>query len=497
MIPTGYYPTTVALDEAQGVLYVANGKGGGIPGEAGWGVNMDGTLQKIALPTPTELAAYTQQVTDNLTRTALYWETMSFDSPIPIERGTPSTQIKRVVFIMKENKTYDQVFGDRAGTEADPNLVVFGANRTPNAHALADAFTSCDNYYSEANVSLQGHLWSVAMYSNDYTEKGWAASTYREPLTQIEPAATGGKGSIFRHLYDHGVTFRAYGQVLTLGDLPDLAPYVDYKYGFWNQEVSDEIKAAEVIRELEAGIWPQLLYISLPNDHTYGGDPGKPTPDYYVGDNDAGLGMLVDYISHSPYWHETAIFVIQDDPQSGADHVDPHRSPALVISPWAKKGYNSSVLYSMSSLWMTIEMILGLPPMTVYDEHTSPMYDCFTLNSDDTAYTGVPNPTPLEFNPDDGPMAALSHEQNWLAPDQVRRLGEIIWTIKKPGVPWPAQLSVDSYDEDEDEEENEAEDYAATVKAMEAHAQTHGLWDGSRLPTIRELVAAGVLVPAR
>ncbi|MDP8225996.1 MAG: bifunctional YncE family protein/alkaline phosphatase family protein [Candidatus Lernaella stagnicola] len=495
-IPTGYYPTTVALDEARDALLVTNGKGGGIPTDTpSWGVNQTGTLQKIALPTPSELADYTQQVTDNLTRTELFWETQMFDSPIPTERGVPSTQIKRVVFIMKENKTYDQVLSDIPGGEREPAFLEFGAGITPNTHELAEQFTNCDNYYSEADASVQGHMWSTLMYSNDYMERArMMSSSSRYPLTNIEPAAQGVRGSIFRHMYENDVTFRAYGQVITIGDTPDLLPYFDLKYGFWNLGVSDETKADEVIREMEAGIWPQFVYISLPNDHTNGSDEGEPTIPYYVGDNDAGLGKLVEYITHSDYWHETAIIITEDDPQSGIDHVDAHRTIALVASPYAKRGYISSVLYSMPSIWMTVEMIFGLPPLTVYDEHTSPMYDCFTTDTDMTPYDAVPNPVPLEYNPAGLALADYSRNQRWDAPDQVQRLGEIVWSVMRPGERWPAEFSVDSYYVDEDEDEDDdAGEYRAAAEWMMQEARRAGLWNGERLPTIKELVADGVL----
>ncbi len=495
-IPAGYYPTDVEVDDARDVLYITNGKGGGIPtDEASWGVTQVGTIQKVAIPTPAELADYSQQVIDNLTRSELFWETMSFDSPIPTERGVPSEQIKRVVFIMKENKTYDQVFGDMVGTERDESLLVFGEDVTPNIHRLAHQFTSCDSYYSEADASVQGHMWSVLMYANDYMEKGRAMGSSRYSMTNMEPASSSGKGSIFRHLYDNDIGFRVYGQVLALGDMPDLLPYVNMKYGFWNLGISDETKADEVIREMEADIWPEFVYISLPNDHADGSSEGVPTIPYYVGDNDAGLGKLIEYITHSQYWHETAIIVTQDDPQSGADHVDPHRTIALVISPYAKRGYTSSVLYSMPSIWMTIEMIFGLPPLTVYDRHTSPMYDCFTEEADPDTYDAVPNPIPLEYNPSGLALAEYSSKQQWDAPDQVPRLGEIVWAYMRPGEPWPAEYSVDSYwrDNDDEGEEDDAEQYRAAVSLIKAQAVKRGLWDGSSLPTIEQLVEQGVV----
>jgi len=494
MIPAGYYPSSVAVDSANGVLYVGNGKGGGIPGHPGTdGVDMSGTLQKIDLPDSAQLAEWTTMVNDNLTRTTLYWESLTFDSPIPTQRGVASTQIKHVVFIMKENKTYDQVFGDLPGTEADPSLLEFGKAYTPNAHTLATQFTSMDNYYSEANISLQGHQWSALMYSNDYNEKSWAMAMGRDPLPNVEPAARSRKGSIWEELLHNNITFRVYGQVLTLGDINDIAPYVDFIYGFWNQQVSDETKASEVLREWKAGIFPQLVYMSLPNDHTYGTDAGKPTPGYYVGDNDAGLGMLLDYLTHSDYWANTVVFVMEDDPQSGADHIDPHRSICLVISPYAKHGYTSHVLYSMSSIWLTIQMILGIPSLSVYDDNSSPMYDAFTTTPDLATFTAVPNPIPYAVNPAGLPLGDFAAKQNWNVPDQVPRLGEMIWAVMKPGVPWPAQYSVDSYAPSRGEGEDgegEAVDYLKNVKAMEHYARTHGLWDGTRLPTIAEQAQA-------
>jgi len=498
MIPTGYYPSSVTLDEANGLLYITNGKGGGEPSATpGWGVSRQGLVQQVPLPTPAELAEYTQAVEDNLTRTSLFWETLEIDSPIPTERGVPSAQIKRVIYIMKENKTYDQVFGDLEGTEADPTHLTYGEDYTPNAHRLARAFTSCDNYYSEADVSIQGHMWSVNMYANDYMEKAWAIdSGHRYPLVNIEPAVTSRSGSIFRHLHENGITFRVYGQVLSMGDIDELTPFVNLKYGFWNLGVSDETKAGEIIREMEAGIWPQFLYISLPNDHTEGTDAGAPSMDYYVGDNDAALGKLIDYVTHSDYWAETLIIVTEDDPQSGSDHVDKHRTIALIISPYAKRGYTSSVLYSMPSIWTTIEMIFGLPPMSLYEEHASPMYDCFTTAADLTAYDAVPNPTPLTYNPADLPMADYCAQADWGAPDQVRRLGEVVWAVKHPGEPWPGDDSVAGYGEEEEEEEEgemDAEHYRAAVAAIQQHARATGLWNGETLPTIKQLVDEGKL----
>ncbi|MCZ7585409.1 MAG: hypothetical protein M5R36_19865 [Deltaproteobacteria bacterium] len=156
-----------------------------------------------------------------------------------------------------------------------------------------------------------------------------------------------------------------------------------------------------------------------------------------VADNDAALGKLVDYVSHSEHWNETAIFIMEDDPQSGADHVDTHRSPGVVVSPWAKRGYVSHTLYTMSSMWLTIEHIFGIDSMTDYDEDMAPMYDCFTMTPDYTPYDALPRVIPLEYNPAGGPMADWSSKQIWDVPDQVPNMGEIIWALKKTRCPLP------------------------------------------------------------
>ncbi|HDH96914.1 MAG TPA: hypothetical protein ENF73_04200 [Proteobacteria bacterium] len=386
--------------------------------------------------------------------------------PVPFERGEPSKVIKHVVYIMKENKTFDQILGDLEGdVETDPDLVIFGEDITPNAHALARQFTLCDNFYSKAEVSVQGHMWGTAANCNDYVEKTFLHRK-RPPAAGVEHAAKPEFGFIFHHLYRNNIPFRVYGQIVGIaGDLDIFAPFIDFKYGFWNLSVPDVVKAQEFIRELNAGIFPNFVYILLPNDHTEGSKPGAPTPRYMVADNDAALGMIVEAISKSPYWKETAIFVTEDDPQSGADHIDAHRTLMLVISPWAKRGYVSHVLYSMDSMWMTIELILGVGPMSKYDRYTAPMYDCFTTKPDFSTYKAIPNPLPYEENTGKEPFAEYCAGLDFDAPDQVPNMGEILWAIYRPGEPFPKEMSVDyEPDEDEVEETEEAELYKRAVE---------------------------------
>lgn len=474
-IPTAWYPTSVCKNPVREEMYVTCGKGEGwVPEKA---VYIPGTANKFDADfTDGELADYTARVIENNLRPATFYEDLDFESPIPTQVGVPSEQIKHVVFVLKENKTYDAIFGDMPTGNGDPSLNVFGIGYTPNAHALATRFTNCDNLYSEAELSLAGHLWSTATVCNDYVEKSWPIEG-REALSGVEPAAIPEREFIFQHMLNHGVAFRSYGQVVgTLSDMDRLAPYVSLKYGFWNMGVSDEVKVDEIIRDIEAGIFPPLVYISLPNDHTEGNDAGKPTVPWYVGDNDAALGKLVDYLSHSPYWKETAIFVTQDDPQSTADHVDAHRTVGLVISPWAKSGYISSVLYSMNSMWVTMELILGVPPLSNYDQYSAPMYDCFTTTPDLTPYDKIDNPIPFEVNPKGLPFQEYCANEDWDAPDQIERLGEVVWSVMRPGEPFPHQYSVDPlFVEDPEEEAEEARQYRAMVKAWTQYGRVRGI----------------------
>jgi len=454
-IPTGWYPSDIALDPIGNRLYVTSGKGvGSWSGSNGW----PGVLSSVAVPDDEELIAHTTATDQNHLWSDNFYQQTTISSPVPDRWGQPSRQIKHVIFVLKENKTYDQLLGDLEGTEADPAHLVFGEAVTPNLHALARAFSNCDNFYVEGDTSILGHFWGTAALCNDYAEKTWLAGG-RYPLSTIEEAAKPeGKKYIFNHCLDNGVEFRNYGQFVGVIDhLDRLAPYIDFKYGFWNMLHSDETKVDEIIREIELGIFPPIVYIVLPNDHTYGTSEGTPTPRWMVADNDAGLGKLVDYISHSPYWKETAIFVTQDDPQSGTDHIDPHRTVSLVISPWAKRDHNSSVLYTMSSIWRTIELILGLPPLSNFDRYAAPMFDCFTMEPDFTPYTAIPNPIPYEENEAGLPFQDYCNRANWSLPDQVGRLGEVLWATERPGEPFPYEYSVDREEESEEEEEEALE----------------------------------------
>ena len=477
-IPTGWYPTGVSLDEANNRLFVVNAKGNGSAATGGPWV---GGMQRIAIPNSSELAAYTQTVENCIRIATTFYDPTdpNFQSPIPHEIGAPSEQIKHVIFILKENKTFDEVLGDLETAEHDPSHCIFCGENTQNTHAFAARFTTLDNMYVEGDTSVIGHIWCTGSVLNDYDEKTWLSGG-REPIPGIEPASFPSEGLIFHNLLDHGIEFRAYGQIVGLGsDIERFGPYMDFKYGFWNMRVSDEIKVDEIIREIEAGIFPPFVYISLPNNHSYGSDPGKPTPRWLVADNDAALGKFVDYISHSDYWADTAIFVTEDDPQGGSDHIDPHRTVTQVISPWAKTGHISSVIHSDTSIFLTMELILGIPPLYKFDEFTAPLYDSFTMTPNSEPYTKIDNPYPYETNPTDGPMAEESHKQDWTGPDKVKRLGEILWAVQRPGEPFPYNKSVDgmwwSKEETLDENDNEKSEWDASLQQVLDYAKLHGL----------------------
>ena len=473
-IPTDWYPTTIL--PTAGAIYIASAKGNGAgPGSVSDADKYPGQLSSVPRPDSDTLAEYTQMVERNNTRTSRFYAGKSFDSPIPQARGEMSSQIQHVVFILKENKTFDQVLADMDGVEGDTSLLLYGEKITPNLHALSRAFSMGDNYYAESHESDQGHMWATAGLCNDYVEKAWVLDGWT-PLSGVEQGAIPAGGFAFQRLLQNGITFRIYGEVVgTLYDIGEMAPYIDFSYGFFSQSVADTRKAAEVIREWNNDVFPSFIFISLPDDHTMGTDPGQPTQDYLVGNNDAALGQLVDWVTHSQYWATTAIFIIEDDPQSGLDHIDAHRSPLTIVSPWAKRGYLSRVHYSMASVWQTMGRILGLPALSDYDLYAAPMYDMFTMIPDYAPYTAIPSNIPFALNTADAPMADYCAQQDWSVPDQVERISEVAWAYMRPGEPYPGKPGGDS-DEDEHKEDREAgQAYKALMEAYIQYGRDHGL----------------------
>ncbi len=440
-IPTGWYPTAVALTPDGETLIVANGKGEGA-GPSPNGVQAASLMQGTLSFVPTRLSmgqlfeGDAQVAANNSRPTQLHH--IDCDGkmfPIPPPGGT--TPIKHVVLILRENKTYDAYLGDLEIGDGDPDLVLFGEQVTPNTHQLAREFTLLDNFYTDSEDSDQGHLWTTAAFVNDFSERVNA-----EGIT----LATGiGAGTdpetryIFDALMRAGIDWVTYGEAVGLEFTTLHNVDLHYPGVFFNLSVKDERKAKYVLKQIKKGVMPAFTYISLPNDHTHGTATWRLSPESMVSDNDYGVGLLVDGISHSEYWNSTVIFIFEDDPQTGADHVEAHRSPALVVSPWAKRGYVSSVQYSMMSVLRTIELILGMDPITQYDALATPMYDCFTAVPDFTPYEVLPRQVPDTYNLPDTFGAEASNRMDFSGPDRAPELGRILWQYVKGTEP-PATM---------------------------------------------------------
>ncbi len=428
-IPTGWYPTTVAVSKDGKKLFVGAGKGlGSRPSfpRRGGGVGLTiynngptqsygpehnqrvtfdyiasllgGAVSIIDMPDDRQLAQYTAQVIANcpyrdeyLTRTAEH----PAHSVIPSITGQKSP-IDHVLYIIKENRTYDQVFGDMAGGEGDPNLVLFGETVTPNHHALARQFVLLDNLYCNGEVSEDGHQWCNAAFCTDWTQKVWPGN-YATPSRGDAPGSEAVTAPTSGYLWDscarHGLTYRTYGEFTSFTSDRDSAPVATSGSPQLNGHISvaweqaarqgkrrdylradafiDELKQAEV-----SGEWPNYMVMSLGEDHTVGLTPGLPTPWASVASNDYALGKIVDAVSHSRFWPHTAIFVIEDDAQAGPDHVDAHRTVGLVISPYVRRRSIDHTFYTTSSFLRSMELLLGLPPMTQYDAGATPLFNC-------------------------------------------------------------------------------------------------------------------------
>ena len=388
-IPVGWYPTAVAI--SGDTLVVTNGKGVGTgplaKGQSGK-KSMKGSLSLVSL-SDVNLPEATAKVEANVRRPS---EVYPFECdgtfPIPTTTGG-KTPIKHIVLLVRENKTYDALFGSLENGDGDPSLTLYGEDITPNISALARRFAHHDNFYDDSESSVQGHLWLTSSFVNDYMERTWIEG-YRDALADFgadSPTERGQPdfGTFFTHMMKNDISFLNFGEVVGTFDEYDgvsVLDHTDLSFPglFFNLSVKDEEKAKYVIdRLVTQEDFPQFVYLLLPNDHTQGSDAGAPTPESMISDNDYATGLVVEAISHSKFWKETAIFIVEDDPQSGADHVDYHRSILVVASPWAKSGHVSHVQASYPSLFRSFELMLGLPPMNRYDAMATPLYDAFTM----------------------------------------------------------------------------------------------------------------------
>lgn len=489
-IPTGWYPGAVLTDGNR--LFVANMKGLGSrnrqPEQQGWSVySFLGTVQRVTIPTRQQLARYTAQVKRDarVPQILRAWEraqTGKRPVPVPEKTGEPSV-FEHVVYIIKENRTYDQVFGAIGKGDSEPSLCIFGREVTPNHHALAEQFALLDNYYCNGVNSADGHAWCTEGNATAYLERSFGGWTRSYPFGD-DPLSYSASGFLWDHVLAAGLSFRNYGEMDYAEPEPANASFSDIyrdfvsgkrsirftqnigvenlrryscrNYPGWNMRIPDVLRAEVFLKELKEfereGYFPNLVIIYLPQDHTSGTQPGMPTPRAHVADNDLALGRIVEGISKSRFWQKTCIFVIEDDPQDGFDHVDGHRSLWLVISPYTKRGAVVSEFYNQSSVLHTICRILGVPPMNQMVAMSPVMTACFTEKPDFTPYTVLPNRIPLdELNP---PLNTLGPQQRHWAeaslllplekPDCAEEdlLNRILWhAVKGLDAPYPAEFA--------------------------------------------------------
>jgi DNA-binding beta-propeller fold protein YncE len=460
LVPTGWYPAAIVFDPGRNQLAVANMKG--LPPKPrkhgrseGFNSHMHhGSLSLVPVPEDGPLAALSERVDRNM-RAAAVREAFAPPRPdappraIPERIGEPSL-IEHVVYIIKENRTYDQVLGDLPAGRGRPELCVFGGDITPNQHALATTFVLLDNTYCCGILSADGHNWSASAIATDYVERSFAGfpRSYPDGMGDAETDALAWSpaGFIWDAALARGRSVRNYGEYMMprvrwrdpqrrgrpgfaachaawkagpgQGDVIfECAPAVESLREVsptatvgWDMSVPDQFRADVVIAELtdfeRRGTYPNLVIICLPNDHTSGTAVGCPTPAACMADNDLAFGRIVEALSRSRFWPKMAIFAIEDDPQAGWDHVSGYRTTCYVASPYAKRNATVSTLYNTTSLLRTIEQILGIPPMNQFDASATPLADCFADAPDPTPFAALPATVPLDqMNPD--PKAIL------------------------------------------------------------------------------------------
>jgi YVTN family beta-propeller protein len=464
-IPTGWYPTGAIFSRDGKQIFVLSGKGlkpSPNPTNNGLDRRLFGAASSIPTPDRTTLAEYTRKVyalTPYRDATRLAPASAPAASPIPREVGANSP-IKHVFYVIRENRTYDQVLGDVRAGNGDASMNLFGRDVTPNAHAMADGFVLFDNFYVDADVSYNGHAYSTAAYATDFVQKMW--QTYYANRGGLYLSEGGGflrnpYGNIAApldgYLWDFArranVTVRSYGEFVhnhknangdttCLEAVPGLKGLVAPAYAGFDLDITDNRRIdawlAEFRDYVANGNLPALSIIRLGNDHTQGAKPGAPTPRAMMADNDLALGRLVEAISTSVYWKDSVVVALEDDAQSGPDHVDSHRSVLLVASPFARRTAADHTFYSTSSVLRTMELILGLPPMSTYDASAAPLYNAFQPTPNLTPFHHyTPNVALDEKNPPSASGASASAAMDFSDADRAPEalLNEIIWRSVK------------------------------------------------------------------
>ena len=427
-IPAGWYPTALAIDHAHGVLYIANGKGESghanphfnpnVRSETDYiADNLVGSIRRLPIPDDAALASGLADVRDLAQHEGVP------ANPV-VRAGGP---IKHVIYVVKENRSYDQVLGDVSGADGDPSLVMFGEKITPNQHAIVKRFGVFDRFFEDAHVSADGHNWSLAAFANDYLEKMWPQNyANRREFYDFEDGAEASVphgGYLWDDAAKHNVTLRNYGEFVT-GGLSSPTPVssmneflnknTDHGYATFDMGVEDVARFNEWKREFDAyeasHTLPQLEIVRFPRDHTAATRPGSVTPQGMVADNDLAVGKLVEAVSHSPDWGSTAIFVVEDDAQNGPDHIDEQRSTFYLASPYAAGGVQHAT-YTQTSVLRTMEILLGLPPMSAYDAGAVPL---------SAAFTATPNLAPFDAMPAQIDVRAKNGSTAYRAADSAR-----------------------------------------------------------------------------
>jgi YVTN family beta-propeller protein len=468
-IPTDWYPTCVRI--AKDKILISNGKGlsshanpyGPNPNREGdevvyqasgkeqkikvqyIGGLLRGTLQILKAPDDMQMSVFSQAVYKNTPynkNTELTSEGEK-GNPIPMKVGETSP-IKYIFYIIKENRSYDQVLGDIPEGNGDPNLVLFGENITPNQHALVREFVLLDNFYVNGEVSADGHNWTMGAYATDFLEKNWPTSYGGRggeyPGEGSMEIANNKNGFLWDNCKRNGISYRTYAEFM--GDkkpnIPVLKDHFCPFYTPWDLTVRDTVRFRQWKRDFDsllvADALPQFNSLRFGNDHTEGLSLNRPTPFAHVADNDLAVGMFVDYLSHSRVWKNSLVVIVEDDAQNGPDHVDAHRSTAYLAGGYVKQGFVDHTAYTTTSLLRTIELILGLPPMTQYDAPSTPLWRCMNNTPDHPAFTVRPCNIDLNLkNLTQNTWQKKSQKFNFSKEDMVSdaEFNEVIWKAVK------------------------------------------------------------------
>jgi YVTN family beta-propeller protein len=514
LIPVAWFPGGIQYDARNDAICVANMKGIGAmkvfePEDEEKLNTKDfyGTVSLVPVPSKRKLAAFTRAALRNmhypkLADALLPARPDQLPRPVPERVGEPSV-FKYVIYIIKENRTYDQILGDMPEGNGDRDLCIFGEKYTPNQHKIAREFVLLDNTYCSGVQSADGHQWTDSAIANEYIERQITSNTPRsypgaKSEDSVDALAWASSGFLWDNALAHGKTFRNYGewmvseagwadrkrkdritwsdfwgdylagkgtvQLRSRAGIETLRRHSNTNTVGWDLKVPDVMRAAEFIRELREfetnGGFPNLSLLFLPNDHGGGTRGQYPVPGAQVADNDLALGHVIEAISGSRFWPETCVFVIEDDPQAGWDHVSGYRTTCFVVSPYTKRRQTISTQYNHTSLIRTMELILGLPPMNHLDATATPMTDCFTDTPDFTPFASVPNQVPLDqLNPDPKQVshpvlrrdalvsARLPLDEMDRCPEDV--LNRILWrAMKGPKAPYP-DWAVKAVEEDD------------------------------------------------